>query len=143
MAQDTISPGTKTTVELDTCTYTWSQTLKEVEIIVPVKKGTRGKDLAIDIGKAKLSVALKGSTQLFSGALEHEVKIDDSTWTVDDQKDVIIHLEKVKQQWWSKIMEGHSAIDTSKIQPENSSLSDLDGDTRAMVEKMMVYTLVD
>ena len=140
MAEDQISSSAKNTVKLDNCSYTWSQTLKEVEVIVPVKPGTRGKDLAITLGKAKLSIGLKGAPVLFSGNLEHEIKIDDSTWTVDDQKEVVIHLEKIKQEWWSCVIEGHQSIDTTKIQPENSSLSDLDGETRAMVEKMMVMT---
>lgn len=133
-----IPSNAKNTVQLEGCSYSWSQTLKEIEINVPIKPGTRGKDLAITIGQSKLSVGFKGQPALFAGKLVKDVKVDESTWTVDDQKEIVIHLEKGKQEWWSGIVEGHSSIDTTKIQPENSSLNDLDGETRAMVEKMMV-----
>jgi hypothetical protein len=49
-----------------------------------------------------------------------------------------VNIEKHEgQNWWKSLLEGDIEIDTQKVEPENSKLSDLDGDTRSTVEKMM------
>ncbi|EPT03855.1 hypothetical protein FOMPIDRAFT_1022049 [Fomitopsis schrenkii] len=118
--------------------YKWKQELGEVDIVVPVPKGTRGRDLNVVIQKKKLSVGLKGKEPIMTGELCREIKVEESTWTIEDQEAVHIQLEKInKQQWWENVLTHHPKIDTTKVQPENSKLSDLDGETRGMVEKMM------
>ena len=62
--------------------YHWKQELGEVDIVVPVPKGTRGRDVAVVIQKKRLSVGLKGRDKIMDGELCHEIKVEESTWTI-------------------------------------------------------------
>lgn len=119
--------------------YTWTQTLNEVTITVTVAKGTGTKQINCQITDKRLDLSLRDGETLVSGTLYAEVRGDDSIWQFDREDScVIIELEKKeKQNWWESIIEGHPKIDISSVQPDNSRLDDLDGETRGMVEKMM------
>lgn len=63
--------------------YKWRQTLSDVDLVIPVPAGTRGKQLLVEIKKSSLKVALKGSDEyIIDGKLCQDVKLDDSTWTL-------------------------------------------------------------
>jgi hypothetical protein len=76
------------------------------------------------------------------GSFPHPILLDDSTWTLESTpsgaKELSIQLAKAnKMEWWEHVVTSAPRIDVSKISPEDSKLSDLDGETRGMVEKMM------
>mmetsp|Transcript_155576 Transcript_155576/g.270689 ORF Transcript_155576/g.270689 Transcript_155576/m.270689 type:complete len:338 (-) Transcript_155576:128-1141(-) len=118
--------------------YTWTQTLSALEVYVDVRPGVKAKQIICDIGGETMKVGIKGEEMILSGKLHSKVKPDDCTWVLQDNKVVQITLEKFdNMKWWSCVMQGDPGIDTKKIVPENSKLSDLDGETRMTVEKMM------
>lgn len=86
---------------------------------------------------------MKGAPEpIVDGEWWREIKVDDALWSIERKKDgtasVQINLtKKVGQAWWDAVIKGDPQIDTSSVNPENSKLSDLDGETRGVVEKMM------
>ncbi|UZJ54967.1 hypothetical protein CBS101457_004287 [Exobasidium rhododendri] len=126
------------TLEQSKLPYKWDQTLEAVTLTVGLPTGTRGKDLKVTIKKNSLSIVTKADAKaIIQDALFNGIKEEDSTWSLSDGN-LDIHLEKLqKDQWWPHVLVKDPKIDTTKIVPENSKLSDLDGETRAMVEKMM------
>ncbi|KAB5531630.1 hypothetical protein DKX38_018300 [Salix brachista] len=123
---------------LDLEKYSWTQTLQEVTIQVPVPSGTKSRFVVCDVKKNHLKVGLKGLPPIIEGELYKPVKVDDCYWSIEDQNTISILLTKHDQMdWWESLVKGDPKIDTQKVEPENSKLSDLDGETRQTVEKMM------
>ncbi|TYI52925.1 hypothetical protein E1A91_D12G283200v1 [Gossypium mustelinum] len=123
---------------LDLENYSWTQSLHEVTVNVPVPSGTRSKLVACEIKKNHLKVGLKGQPPIIDGELFQAVKPDDCYWSIEDNRSISILLTKHNQmEWWKSLVKGDPEIDTQKVEPENSKLSDLDPETRQTVEKMM------
>jgi len=118
--------------------YTWTQTLTSLEVYVPVRPGLKAKQIVCDIGNDTLKCGVKGEPLILNGKMGGKVRPDDCMWTLIDNKMIQISLEKFQDEnWWSCVMKGDPEINCKKIVPDSSKLSDLDGESRMMVEKMM------
>ena len=125
----------------ETDEYRWIQTLKETTIYVHVPSGTKGKHVNVTYNSNKCEIGMKGKPALLKGEFFNKIRPDECTWTLEDSdegRDIVLYLLKDNQmEWWRSVVKGGPEINTKKIVPENSKLSDLDGETRQTVEKMM------
>ncbi|EFJ43123.1 hypothetical protein VOLCADRAFT_83419 [Volvox carteri f. nagariensis] len=117
--------------------YSWAQTLSEVTVSVPVPKATKGRMLDVVITKSHFKVGLKGQPAILEGEFTEPVKADDSMWNIVDNVVEVTLAKAEGMHWWAAVVKGEPVIDTQKVEPENSKLSDLDSETRKTVEKMM------
>ena len=122
--------------------YSWQQTLQEVNVSVPLPSGIKARSIVCDFTRSKLKLGIKGEEPILEGELFNEIVVDECTWTLEDASDggrtLGLYLHKRNSmEWWKCIVKGEEEINTQKVVPENSKLSDLDGDTRQTVEKMM------
>jgi len=99
-------------IEFTTPDFKWSQTRQEVYVRITVPQGTRGKDIDCQIKANYIKFALKGKKPIIEGEPFLPVKAKESTWTIEDQKEVNILLVKAQEhESWKSVIKGQHEID--------------------------------
>ncbi len=71
------------TIMADDKGYTWTQTDKDVTIIMPIDAAIKSKDIVHKLAPKALTLGIKGRTPLIDGELMNTAKPDDSLWEID------------------------------------------------------------
>uniref|UniRef100_A0A8D8WQ03 NudC domain-containing protein 3 n=1 Tax=Cacopsylla melanoneura TaxID=428564 RepID=A0A8D8WQ03_9HEMI len=96
-------------------TYAWSQNITDLDVEVRVADSVNKSRLVqVNVSTDKIDVTVDGHVQL-SGQLAHNVKKDETVWTLTPGKYIQIHLEKAKERWWDQLIQGEPKIDLKAI----------------------------
>ncbi|XP_063824800.1 nudC domain-containing protein 3 [Ostrinia nubilalis] len=95
--------------------YSWSQTIMELDVIVKLPSTVKSaKELKVTINSGDICVACRNGDIIIKDTLPYKIKTIDSFWTLSEGR-LLIHLEKVQERWWNKLLNSEEAIDLSKI----------------------------
>ncbi|XP_068675149.1 nudC domain-containing protein 3-like [Montipora foliosa] len=124
--------------------YSWSQTIRDIEIKIPVPiEITKGRDVGVEIKSTHLKVWLKkgvspttGNSVLLEGKLQRRVKCEESMWLLEGGKFVIVNLEKSEERFWTSVLDGDIEIDKTRVDTTRN-ISDFDEQTQSDFEHVM------
>jgi hypothetical protein len=118
--------------------YFWTQNLQEVTVYIDVPEGTRAKNIAWQISSTSIGVGLAdggNTTWLLKGSLGGRVKTD-SMWTLEENKTIVITLDKIVETWWASVVKGDPEIDTQKVD-STRRVHEYDEETQGAIRKIM------
>ncbi|KAK7200667.1 nuclear movement protein [Novymonas esmeraldas] len=124
----------------DYALYTFGQSEKEVTVTVPLQPGTRAKSLRVDVKVNHLHIEVPSKGVVLTGELYKPINVSDSTWCIQDGKDLVVVLTKTNiqyEEWWPHVVLEERQIDLKTLKPPSIRFSDLDGGAQATVAKMM------
>jgi len=128
----------------ETDRYVWTQTLDEAKLMIAFDGKYKGRDFNVSLTPTHLTVGIKGEEPIIKNQEWFEaINSEESNWILEPTSDggklfqISIQKWSDRNSWWASALKGDAKIDTGKIQPETSKVSDLDGEMKGTVDKMM------
>ncbi|XP_023947863.2 nudC domain-containing protein 3 [Bicyclus anynana] len=95
--------------------YSWAQTIMDLDVTVKLPPDIKSsKELKVTINPGDLTVACRNGDIIINDALPYKIKTLDSFWSISEGR-LLLHLEKVQERWWNKLLNAEEEIDISKI----------------------------
>lgn len=70
--------------------------LLQVRIPLNVNFRVKQKDLVLNLTKKHFTCGLKGHPLIVDDDFQHEIKLEESTWVIEDGHTILLNLEKVR-----------------------------------------------
>ena len=117
--------------------YKWSQDITEVIVQIDLPEGTSAKSLTVDMKMKNLKVINNSNgDEYVNGELFEKIDTEDSYWSVEDKKRLILTLAKAQEVIWKTIIVGDDEIDAKKV--DNSKrLDQFDEETQGHLQKVL------
>lgn len=115
--------------------YSWSQTIMDLDVTIKLPPDIKSsKDLKVTINPGDVCVARSNGDIIIKDTLPFKIKTIESFWSISENR-LLMHLEKLKERWWNKFLNGEEEIDLSKIDCSRP-LDELPEDSIAKVREL-------
>uniref|UniRef100_H3D7S3 NudC domain containing 3 n=1 Tax=Tetraodon nigroviridis TaxID=99883 RepID=H3D7S3_TETNG len=119
--------------------YSWSQDYSDVEICVFVPKTVlKGSQVSVSLQVNSIKVCMRDGAEekvLMEGELTNKINTENSVWSLEPGKCVILSLSKTSEVWWKAVLKGEREIDINQINRERS-MATVDEEEHAVLERL-------
>ncbi|XP_077354269.1 nudC domain-containing protein 3 isoform X2 [Festucalex cinctus] len=119
--------------------YHWSQDYNDVEVRVVVpKEVVKGKQVSVSLRSDGVRVCVRAGPEeqtLVEGKFSHKINTENSLWSLEPGKCVVLSLNKTSEVWWKRVLEGEEEIDVDKLNRERSMAS-VDEEEHAVLDRL-------
>jgi hypothetical protein len=86
---------------------------------------------------SKITVELVKTKEIyFDAEFCEKIKADDSHWSIEDNKFLILYLDKAQEVIWKSAFKGHKEIDTKTVD-NSKKIDEFDTETQAALNKIV------
>ena len=83
-----------------------------------------------------LSIAFKGKEPFIQGELGEKIKVDDSFWSIEDRKYLMLNLQKAYEAIWKCVIVGDKEIDPKTVD-NSKKIEEFDLETQGHLQKVL------